>query len=84
MLNQLSEKMNKSSSLVLFEFMKDTHPITFKRMLKSEEQIRDGTAYPQDRPTNYISLENGILLEKPIPKKTNLKFDEYYNRRIKC
>jgi hypothetical protein len=46
MLNKIAEKMGKSTPLVLFEFMKDTHPITFKRMLKAEEQIRDGTAYP--------------------------------------
>lgn len=81
MLNKIAEKMNKSTSLVLFEFMKDTHPITFKRMLKAEEQIRDGIAYPQDRPTHYVTLKEGTLVEEPLPEAIRIKFDEYYSRR---
>jgi hypothetical protein len=74
--------MDKSPSLVLFEFMRDKHPITFKRMLKAEERIRDGTAYPQDRPTHYVALKDGALVEEPIPEATRIKFDKYYNRRL--
>lgn len=82
MLNKIAEKMNKSTSLVLFEFMKDTHPITFKRMLKNEEKIRDGTAYPHNRPTHYVTLKEGTLVEEPIPEATRIKFDKYYSRRL--
>jgi hypothetical protein len=82
MLNKIADKMGKSTSLVLFEFMKDEHPITFKRMLKNEEKIRDGTAYPQDRPTHYVALKDGVLVEEPIPEATQIKFDKYYSRRL--
>ena len=81
MLNKVAKKMGKSTSLVLFEFMRDKHPITFKRMLKAEEQIRDGTAYPQDQPTHYIALKKGILVEELLPEAIRVKFDKYYSRK---
>lgn len=67
MLEQLSKVSGKSKNTILFEFMRDKHPRTFKEMMENEELKRTGKMTGTGCDT-YISLVDEEFVEKPVPK----------------
>ena len=65
MLQELSDKTGKSKKVLLFEFMRDEHPITFKRWMANEELKRTGKM-TGDGCETYISLINGEFIENKV------------------
>lgn len=72
MLEQLSKTTGKSRNLLLFEFQKDKHPITFKRWLKEEQLRKTGklTSFVNGKvdKSPIIELINNQLVEVPFPE----------------
>lgn len=79
MLDAIAKSANKSKSLVLFEFMRDTHPITFKRMLKNEQLIKTGKMINcSERVYSYVELQDNKLVEVPLPEEIRQLQDKYF------
>ena len=78
-LDAIAKSANKSKSIVLFEFMKNTHPITFKRMLKNEQLIKTGKMINcSERVHSYVELQDNKLVEVSLPEEIRQLQDKYF------
>ncbi len=72
MLEELLKTTGKSRNLLLFEFQKDKHPITFKRWLQQEQLRKTGklVSFVNEKvdKSPIIELINDQLVEVRFPE----------------